>query len=63
MARRTSPENLRKVKRVFPRVDSSTYEKIQAIAKNRGQNLSELTRELYEELIEEQTFKLKEPAA
>lgn len=41
-----------KDKRVFPRISDDWYDKLSIIAKNRGHNLSSLTRELYADLIE-----------
>ena len=45
-----------KTKRTSPRIDDDCYQKLLAIAQKRSQSLSELTRELYRNLIEQEGF-------
>jgi hypothetical protein len=52
-----------KTKRVFPRISSDWHEKLSIIAEEKGQNLSELTRELYAALIEREFPSNQKPAA
>jgi hypothetical protein len=52
-----------KTKRVFPRISADWYTKLSLIAEKRGQNLSELTRSLYGELIERELPSNQKPAA
>jgi hypothetical protein len=62
MPRIPTPDNPKKFKRVSPRIDTASYQKLSVIAKRRGQNLSELTRDLYADLLRRE-FKSEKPAA
>lgn len=48
-----------KTKRVFPRISEDWYRRLSAIARERELNLSQLTRQLYEELLEKESSKSK----
>ncbi len=54
-----------KTKRIFPRISADLHERLLVIAKNRGQNLSQLTRGLYEDLVNREfpTPSNRKPAA
>jgi hypothetical protein len=55
--------NTTKTKRVFPRISADWYTKLSVIAEKRGQNLSELTRDLYSDLIRREFPSNQKPAA
>lgn len=41
-------------KRIFPRVHADQYQQLLLVANKRGQNLSELTRDLYANLLSQE---------
>jgi hypothetical protein len=45
-------QQMNKTRRTFPRISADWHGKLSIIAEKRGQNLSELTRDLYADLIE-----------
>jgi hypothetical protein len=63
MREKDSLEKKSMEKRIFPRLHADQYQKLLVIATKRGQNLSELTRTLYNEVIDKEFPSNQKPVA